>query len=102
MAERTVKVGSAGKIFSLTGWKVGWIAAPPDLAGPITNAHQYLAFATPPNLQAAVAYGLGKADEYYAGMRLAFQVARDEMVRGLQAAGYATLPAEGTYFVALT
>jgi aspartate/methionine/tyrosine aminotransferase len=99
MAERTVKVGSAGKIFSLTGWKVGWIAAPPHLAGPITNAHQYLAFATPPNLQAAVAYGLGKADEYYADMRNAFQAARDEMASGLEAAGYATLPAEGTYFV---
>ncbi len=99
MAERTVKIGSAGKIFSLTGWKVGWIAAPAHLAGPITNAHQYLAFATPPNLQAAVAYGLGKADDYYAGMRRAFQSARDEMVGQLQKVGYATLPAEGTYFV---
>jgi aspartate/methionine/tyrosine aminotransferase len=99
MAGRTVKVGSAGKIFSLTGWKVGWIAAPTQLVGPITNAHQYLAFATPPNLQAAVAYGLGKADNYYAGMRQAFQAARDEMVNGLEAAGFATLAAEGTYFV---
>ena len=99
MAERTVKIGSAGKIFSLTGWKVGWMAAPPHLAGPITNAHQYLAFATPPNLQAAVAYGLGKPDDYFDGMRRAFQAARDEMVSGLQSAGYATLTAEGTYFV---
>lgn len=99
MAERTVKVGSAGKIFSLTGWKVGWIAAPAHLAGPITNAHQYLAFATPPNLQAAVAYGLGKDDAYYAGMRSGFQAARDAMVTKLEEAGYVTLAAEGTYFV---
>ncbi|HEX8448699.1 MAG TPA: aminotransferase class I/II-fold pyridoxal phosphate-dependent enzyme, partial [Allosphingosinicella sp.] len=60
MAERTVKVGSAGKIFSLTGWKVGWVIAPPALAGPISKAHQFLTFATAPNLQSAVAYGLGK------------------------------------------
>ena len=99
MAERTVKVGSAGKIFSLTGWKVGWIAAPAHLVGPITNAHQYLAFATPPNLQAAVAYGLGKADAYYAAMRTGFQAARDAMTDALGEAGYVTLPAEGTYFV---
>src|SRR5215212_2559699 len=59
MAERTVKVGSAGKIFSLTGWKVGWAVAPPALAGPISKAHQFLTFATAPNLQAAVAFGLG-------------------------------------------
>ena len=60
MAERTVKVGSAGKIFSVTGWKVGWTVAPPHLAGPISKAHQFITFATPPSLQAAVAYGLGK------------------------------------------
>jgi aspartate/methionine/tyrosine aminotransferase len=101
MAERTVKVGSAGKIFSLTGWKVGWIAAPPHLVQPITSAHQYLAFATPPNLQAAVAYGLGKADDYFSGMRGAFQAARDEMLAGLADAGYAALTAEATYFVCL-
>jgi aspartate/methionine/tyrosine aminotransferase len=99
MAERTVKIGSAGTIFSLTGWKVGWIVAPAHLAGPITNAHQYLAFATPPNLQAAVAYGLGKAQQYYSDMSGAFETARDTMVTGLEQTGYFTLPAEGTYFL---
>ncbi len=101
MAERTVKVGSAGKIFSLTGWKVGWIAAPQHLTLPISKAHQYVTFATPPNLQAAVAYGLGKPDAYYRDMRAAFERARDEMVGALQSDGWATLPAEGTYFVCL-
>ena len=54
MAERTIKIGSAGKIFSLTGWKVGWMVATPRLAGVVARAHQFLTFATAPNLQAAV------------------------------------------------
>ncbi|HEX8224333.1 MAG TPA: aminotransferase [Allosphingosinicella sp.] len=99
MAERTVKVGSAGKIFSLTGWKVGWAVAPPELAGPISRAHQFLTFATAPNLQAAVAYGLGKEEGWFEGMRRDFASARDALVAGLEQAGFATLPAEGTYFV---
>ncbi|HEX8239012.1 MAG TPA: aminotransferase [Allosphingosinicella sp.] len=99
MAERTVKVGSAGKIFSLTGWKVGWVVAPPDLAGPISRAHQFLTFATAPNLQAAVAYGLGKETGWFDGMRRELAEARDGLVKGLREAGFATLPAEGTYFV---
>ena len=99
MAERTVKVGSAGKIFSLTGWKVGWVVAPPALAATIAKAHQFLTFTTPPNLQAAVAYGLGKEDAYFAGMRAAFERARDRMATGLRQAGYAALPAAGTYFM---
>jgi len=98
MAERTVKIGSAGKIFSLTGWKVGWIAAPPDLAVAVTRAHQFIAFATPPNLQSAVAYGLAKDDAYYDAMRAGFAASRDAMAAALDAAGYRVLPAEGTYF----
>lgn len=101
MAERTVKVGSAGKIFSLTGWKVGWVAAPAHLSGPISRAHQFLAFATPPNLQAAVCYGLGKEAGYFDGMREKFAAARDSLVAGLADAGFVALPAEGTYFVCI-
>ncbi|MEA3014974.1 MAG: N-succinyldiaminopimelate aminotransferase [Sphingomonadales bacterium] len=98
MAERTVKIGSAGKIFSLTGWKVGWIAAPLDLAAAVTKAHQFIAFATPPNLQSAVAYGLAKDEAYFTAMRAGFAAARDAMAGALAAAGYRVLPAEGTYF----
>lgn len=98
MAERTVKIGSAGKIFSLTGWKVGWIAAPPDLAVAVTRAHQFIAFATPPNLQSAVAYGLARDDAYFTAMRAGFAASRDAMAAALTAAGYCVLPAEGTYF----
>src|SRR3546814_6773346 len=62
MRERTVKIGSAGKIFSLTGWKVGWTCAAPRLTAAIARAHQFLTFTTAPSLQTAVAYGLGKDD----------------------------------------
>ena len=101
MAERIVKVGSAGKIFSLTGWKVGWIVAPPALGGPISKAHQYVAYATPPNLQAAVAYGLSKDEGYFDGMRAEFAAAREAMIVGLCDAGFVPLAAEGTYFVSV-
>jgi N-succinyldiaminopimelate aminotransferase len=99
MAERTVKVGSAGKIFSLTGWKVGWIAAPPALGEPIAKAHQYLAYATPPNLQAGVAYGLAKEGGYYEAMRAGFAAAHESLSAALRDAGYVPLAAEGTYFL---
>ncbi|WP_204306286.1 aminotransferase class I/II-fold pyridoxal phosphate-dependent enzyme, partial [Stenotrophomonas maltophilia] len=64
-----MKIGSAGKIFSLTGWKVGFVAAAPALMKVLGKAHQFLTFTTPPNLQAAVAYGLAKDDGYFTGMR---------------------------------
>ena len=95
--ERTVKVGSAGKIFSLTGWKVGWAAAPEALTSVIAKAHQYLTFATPPHLQAAVATGL-RRPEWLAPQRELFARARSRLATGLERVGYALLPSEGTYF----
>ncbi len=77
MRDRTIKIGSAGKIFALTGWKVGWMLAAPKLAAVIAKAHQFLAFTTPPNLQAAVAQGLGKDDAWFAAMRSGFAEQRD-------------------------
>jgi N-succinyldiaminopimelate aminotransferase len=99
MAERTIKVGSAGKIFSLTGWKIGWIVAAPELTTVVARAHQFLTFATAPNLQAAVAFGLNEGDLWIAPMRARFQRARDRMTNGLRAAGYAVLDATSTYFL---
>jgi aspartate/methionine/tyrosine aminotransferase len=99
MAERTVKIGSAGKIFSLTGWKVGWAVAAPDLAAQVARAHQFVTFTTPPNLQAAAAYGLGKEDDYFAAMHSMFQAARDRLRAAVTGEGYEVLPAEGTYFL---
>ncbi|MEP6982561.1 MAG: aminotransferase [Sphingomicrobium sp.] len=99
MAERVIKVGSAGKIFSLTGWKVGWIVAAPELAAVAARAHQFLTFATAPNLQAAVAFGLNEGDAWIQPMRDRFQRARDRMTEGLRGAGYAVLDATSTYFL---
>lgn len=101
MAERTVKVGSAGKIFSLTGWKVGWVVAPPALAEAVARAHQFVTFSTAPNLQSAVAYGLAKPADDVERTAAAFAAARDRLTAGLEAQGYAVLPAEGTYFLSL-
>jgi aspartate/methionine/tyrosine aminotransferase len=96
---RAVKIGSAGKIFSLTGWKVGFVVAQPDILRVLGKAHQFLTFTTPPNLQAAVAYGLAKDDSYFTGMRAAFQRARDLFARGLADAGFDVLPSAATYFI---
>jgi aspartate/methionine/tyrosine aminotransferase len=99
MAERTIKVGSAGKIFSLTGWKVGWMVAAPELAPLVARAHQFLTFSTAPNLQAAVAFGLNEGDAWLQPMRDRFQRSRDMMAQGLRSAGYVTLDVAATYFM---
>jgi aspartate/methionine/tyrosine aminotransferase len=101
MADRTVKIGSAGKIFSLTGWKVGWAVAAEPLAEPIARQHQYLTFTTPPPLQWAVAEGLALPSEWHRAHRARYEAPRERLVRGLTAAGYVVLPADGTWFVTL-
>lgn len=99
MRDRTVKIGSAGKIFSLTGWKVGWMCAAPEISGVLARAHQFLTFTTPPNLQAAAAFGLGKDMAYFEGMRRGFARSRDRLAAGLTGLGYAVLPSAATYFL---
>lgn len=99
MRERTVKIGSAGKIFSLTGWKVGFICAAPALLRVLAKSHQFLTFTTPPNLQVAVAYGLGKDDDYFETMRAGLQRSRDRLTAGLRALGLPVLESQGTYFL---
>jgi N-succinyldiaminopimelate aminotransferase len=99
MRERCLKIGSAGKTFSLTGWKVGYVTAAPELLQPVAKAHQFLTFTTPPNLQAAVAYGLGLGDGYFAGLGAEMQRRRDRLAGALAGVGFDVLPAEGTYFL---
>lgn len=99
MRERCLKIGSAGKIFSLTGWKVGWIVGAPELLAPIMKTHQFMTFTTPPNLQKAVAYGLAKDDAYFAGLAGDMQAKRDRLSAGLARAGFDVLTSGGTYFV---
>ena len=99
MRDRCVKIGSAGKMFSLTGWKIGLVCAAPPLMNAALKAHQFLTFTTPPNLQRAVAYGLSKDVDYFAALRSSFQRGRDRLAAGLGEIGFAALPSEGTYFL---
>ena len=99
MRERTVKIGSAGKMFALTGWKVGFLCAAPPLMKALAGAHQFLTFTTPPNLQAAVAWGLVNCDDWFASMPGHLQRSRDRLTAGLVREGFTVLPAAGSYFL---
>jgi len=101
MRDRTLKIGSAGKMFSLTGWKVGFACGRPELMDGFAKAHQFLTFTTPPNLQRAVTYALGKPRSYFDEMCAAFQRSRDRLVGALEGEGFVTLPARGAYFVSI-
>jgi aspartate/methionine/tyrosine aminotransferase len=99
MRERCLRIGSAGKTFSLTGWKVGYITSAPALLQPVAKAHQFLTFTTPPNLQRAVAYGLQKDDAYFAGLAAELAKKRDRLSAGLRDCGFDVMPTAGTYFI---
>jgi N-succinyldiaminopimelate aminotransferase len=99
MRERTVKIGSAGKMFGLTGWKVGFLCAAPALTHSLARAHQFLTFTTPPNLQAAVAWGLENSADWFRDMPRGLERSRDRLTEGLKREGFAVLPSQGTYFL---
>ena len=99
MRDRAIKIGSAGKTFSLTGWKVGYATAAPEVLAPIAKAHQFVTFTTPPNLQKAVAYGLGKDDAYFKGLSDEMQSKRDRFAAGLNKLGFGVIDCQGTYFM---
>lgn len=101
MRERTVKIGSAGKIFALTGFKVGWMCAAPSIARGLAKAHQFLTFTTAPNLQWAVAEGMATQDAWVQEARHRFQAGRDRLATGLAAAGLTVLPSAATYFLSV-
>jgi aspartate/methionine/tyrosine aminotransferase len=99
MADRAIKIGSAGKLFGLTGWKIGWLCARGDLVKAMARAHQFLTFTSPPALQWAVAEGLALTDAWFAAQRAGWSASRDRLKRGLAGAGYAVLPNAATWFV---
>jgi aspartate/methionine/tyrosine aminotransferase len=99
MRDRTIKIGSAGKMFAMTGWKVGMVCAAPPLTEAVAKAHQFLTFTTPPHLQAAVAYGLAKDAAYFADMRDGFAQSRARLEEALHQEGFMTTPCSGTYFL---
>ena len=97
LARRSIKIGSAGKIFSLTGWKVGFVVAEKALIDQIARAHQFITFATPPALQHAVAFGLGLPQARFDTALAELKDQRDYLSARLTGAGFKLLPAEGTY-----
>lgn len=99
MRDRCFRIGSAGKIFSLTGWKVGWITAPRALASLVLRTHQFLTFTTPPSLQMGVAHGLAHEMGYAIDLTARLQANRDLLAQELPKLGFAVLPCEGTYFL---
>ena len=97
--ERTVKIGSAGKIFSLTGWKAGWAVAAPPPAKRIARQHQFLTFTTPTPLQWAVAAGLALPEGWHSDHRARYAMGRTLLTAGMESSGFSLLPVHGTWFV---
>jgi N-succinyldiaminopimelate aminotransferase len=99
MRERTLRISSAGKTFSCTGWKIGWATGPTRLISAMLRVKQFLTFVNGAPLQPAVAVALNLPDSYFAGFTAGLRERRDRLVAGLTEAGLAVLPSEGTYFV---
>lgn len=100
MRDRTVTISSFGKTYSLTGWKIGWAAAPPPLTAAVRAAHQFVTFATATPLQHAVAATLAEGEAYVAGLVASYRLKRDRLVDALRATGFDVRPPAGTYFIA--
>jgi N-succinyldiaminopimelate aminotransferase len=99
MAERTVSISSAGKTFSFTGWKVGWVMASADLVTAVRTAKQFLTFVASGPFQYAIAEALRLPDAYFTGLRDDLRRKRDLLCAGLAATGFEVYPPAGTYFV---
>ena len=99
MRARCIRIGSAGKTFSFTGWKVGYVTADATIAGIVAKAHQNLTFTTAPNLQRAVARGLALDDAYFAQLASGLEARRDRLAGALRAIGLDVLGCDGSYFL---
>jgi aspartate/methionine/tyrosine aminotransferase len=99
MAERTVTISGASKTFSVTGWRVGWIVAPPELTAGIRKVHDFVTVGAPAPLQEAVVAGLALGRDYYDRLAREYRARRDLLVRALERAGFAPNTPEGAYYV---
>ncbi len=98
MADRTLTISSAGKTFSFTGWKIGWVCGSAELVAAVRTAKQFLTYVNGAPFQPAVALGLGLGDEFYAELRDTLRAKRDLLCEGLRAAGFDVFVPQGTYF----
>jgi N-succinyldiaminopimelate aminotransferase len=99
MFERTVTVSSAGKLFSATGWKVGWVYGPPDLVEGVARAHQFVTFAVHHPSQEAIAYALNLPGTYYEAFQAMYETKRQLMTSALDSGGLKYYAPQGTYFM---
>ena len=99
MFERTVTVGSAGKTFGMTGWKIGWVYGHPDLIAGVWRAHQFIVFATNHPTQAAVAYAFTLGNSYYEEYQALYSRKRELVMQVIDAAGMSAIQPQGTYFI---
>ncbi len=99
MRDRTLTISSAGKTFSFTGWKVGWVCASASLVTAVNTAKQFMTFTSGAPLQPAVAEALALPDEYFARFRSTLQSKRDRLCSGLRDLGFGVYVPQGTYFV---
>jgi aspartate/methionine/tyrosine aminotransferase len=99
MRARCLRVGSAGKIFSLTGWKVGWVEGDAALVSTVAKAHQFITFTTPTALQIGIAHGLEHCEPYYMALARELEGNRDYLAAALGKLGLRPLAAQGTYFL---
>ena len=99
MRERCVRIGSAGKMFSLTGWKVGWVTGPKRLIDIVAKAHQFITFTTPTALQLGVAHGLEHEMAFTLALTAQLQAKRDQLAGAIARLGFKPLACEGTYFL---
>src|SRR5579863_4412994 len=98
MRERTIMVGSAGKSFSVTGWKIGWVAAPAELTRAVRTVKQFLTYVNGAPFQPAIARALAKQPPHYDAIRARLQDQRDQLCDGLAAHGFDVVRPQGTYF----
>ncbi len=98
-AERTLTISSAGKTFSFTGWKIGWMSGPAELVAAARTVKQFLSYSSGTPFQSAIAAGLGLGDEFYTEIAATLALKRDILSDGLRAAGLSVMPSQGTYFI---